>query len=361
MRNKHIIRCNDCGNVYDAACATLPATLVEEMSKHRKQPGKRKSLITWICPACNAKPTSKGSNFSDDMLEALVEKSTSKFEAMVESAFRRLIAEHHGPKLNADCQAKLDEVQRRNDEHFIKLNDLESAVTCLIQQNEAIEESIARNTETLLKMEAIQALTEDHHTKLDEMKELVTDLSQQNETFRQTIVSRPRTPTAEGGRVANMQQRSNNLMCYGIPNGDERELNDIVNKICAKFDIKFCVDTVTCMRLKHAQGTSPPVLIKFTKKAFRDAVFFPYIKKRELILSDVLDCGGLTSRIYLNEHLSKEQGEVIKQCRSLKEDKKIHRFFLRDGDIYIGLSENRKLRSGPIIDVAQLNSILTKQ
>lgn len=164
----------------------------------------------------------------------------------------------------------------------------------------------------------INLLKSAYDNRFSAIETSIADLAVRCDTLATQLESRLHQLTPSEPNGSAQPDRSKNLMCYGIPAGENLDLAAIVSKICLQFDPQFDANSMACFRLNSANGLKPPVIIKFATKRARDAVFFTYIKKRDLMLSSVLDGVDIQGRVYLNEHLTKEEAAVVKKCRELK-------------------------------------------
>lgn len=302
-RTKSVIACCGCGRVFDLDCANILTSLWTELNKHKPKSTINKSSLNWYCSSCSAK--------SPDPTNC------DRSENSIFGHFNNKLKEQFD-----DFLSKLDE----------KLNEL-------------LDPKLEKfKTEVEARVDQMKTNFE---TRIAELERKYDDMKAQFDNR-----------TSDVRNQEDKAERLKNLMCFGVPNENAAELPAVVAKICCKYDPTFDIKNVTCFRLKNAKGLTPPVMIKFATKRARDAVFFKYIKERDLKLSDAVDGADMNGRMFLNEHLTKEEATVVRQCRLLKQEKKIQRYVLRDGDIFIGFTENKKVRSGPIKDLAHLNTFI---
>lgn len=157
---------------------------------------------------------------------------------------------------------------------------------------------------------------------------------------------------------ANHADRSKNFLIHGVPNDPNLDVKQLVKNICSKYETSFDNEWAHCFRIKSAKddSTTTPIMCKFVSREKRDSVFHKYIAKRDLKLSDVMDCAGVDLRVYINEHLSKEEAAIIRECRQLKKDKRIFRFYQRDGRIMVATSneKNNAKRVSSLDDLTKL-------
>lgn len=302
-RKKGSIKCSSCNITFDANCANLSLALLDEVTKHRKSAAKNKSSFSWRCPNCTGSQTSENNTDIlglDARLDDLFDSLKSRLEALISSSIQTLLREN-------------------------EIKFAETVSSKILELKTELELRIAA-------LEANQVNMKSH--------------------FESRIAVTATNPAPDKA------ERAKNLLCFGIPNGDATALPDVVSRICSKYDPDFDIASVSFSRLTARDELAPPVIVKFATKRARNNVFLNYIKTCDLKLTDVMNGACQDTRIYLNEHLSKEEAALVRQCRVLKQEKKIHRFTLRDGDIYIHFTPDKKVRSGPITDTQQLNALV---
>lgn len=232
-----------------------------------------------------------------------------------------------------DCDINMEFLEKKIDNLFDKLSaKFEEKLNSWIQKK--IEDVIEPLNEKTNKLETAVATLE------SKIAELEKKLNANAKQINQEKINNDRN------------ERLKNIIIYGVPDCTDEEMKSVVDKACKKYDGSFSSNNVKCLRLKKSANNYPPILVKFNSKGARDAIFFNYIKKRDLMLTDVMDgANGLDCRIYINEHLMKDDAEIVKKCRELKRENKLQRFFLRNGVVFIQLSNGTKRK---ISDVAEL-------
>lgn len=139
-------------------------------------------------------------------------------------------------------------------------------------------------------------------------------------------------------------KRSCNLTINGLPSQIINNLSEVVDKIIIWCGVNVDVNTnsvarnsmFSCFRTgspnKHGARA---VLVKFANKNLRDNVLFGYLQKRDLKLADVDPSFSISSRLYINEHLTPVSSNILKKCKFLKTGSHISQCFSRDGLIFI--------------------------
>lgn len=164
-----------------------------------------------------------------------------------------------------------------------------------------------------------------------------------------------------GHRVESMERQSllANLILDGLPSlsVDNRQedlpaaiikLANIVKVTLQKDDIISCYRIP--VRRSSAVTRCAPVIIKFRHQAVRDHLYFSYLQKRNLMLSDLLPQHPISSRLYLSEHITAQCKSLLRRCAALKKKKQIVRYFTRNGKLYL----TRRHEDDPTLATPQL-------
>lgn len=74
------------------------------------------------------------------------------------------------------------------------------------------------------------------------------------------------------------------------------------------------------------------VLVKFNSVQHRDKLMMNFSKKRHLILKDIIG-GDITSKVFLNDHLTPAAANLISTCRDLRMENKIIKYKFINTDV----------------------------
>lgn len=74
------------------------------------------------------------------------------------------------------------------------------------------------------------------------------------------------------------------------------------------------------------------VIVKFNSVLNRDSIMRGYFKAKDLKLSDVIG-GEISSRVYLNDHMTPAANKLNFICRRMLKEKKIDKFFIMHSDV----------------------------
>lgn len=312
IQNKNAIVCDNCRGVYDPKCAKLTTHTFDELVKMQKSSPKAK-VINWYCSTC-AKTEPGASNKDvlsgfENIFESKISEFMESLEKKVDVLFQRKIESFIG-----GLTAKVDLLET-------KINDLQIEIGVL--RNKSIQDQNAASNDKFIQLQS----------KIQEVENGLNNQIKNVQTIDQRNTER--------------RDRQKNLLIYGVPDGERNLLGGIVKQICVKYDANFNAENVSYFRLytKDKNSAAPPILCKFNSKAERDAIFFNYIKTRNLYLADVIEGAGVNERVFINEHLSKEDANIVRECNKLKREGKLIKFYLRDGNIYVSNNQEAKKKN----------------
>lgn len=321
---KDLILCHSCCACYDFLCAGFPRTLTEEIRKDRKKEPQR---LLWQCTKCIASKRRSSS------IRRPSSGSTPVPPPLSTESLQNQIDQH--------IQSTLDTIVKKVDETCDKLirdllarhtADINNQMTELKGVIESVQSKVSKLESHMQAMKTKRVSPENENilTKVADLESRV-----------HSVESRRPDQTQAG---ANMDDRLKNFIVYGVPNETEVPVTEIVNKICRKYDVGFTAGAVNCFRLNQQNDAaiSTPILCKFSSKEKRDEVFFNYIKKRDLCIGDVVDAAGADYRLYINEHLTKEEASIVRKCRQLKREEKIFKFYIRNSRISVALTSTKR-------------------
>lgn len=152
-------------------------------------------------------------------------------------------------------------------------------------------------------------------------------------------------------------QNSCDLLISGIPVIKDENLNECFHKIATIINFTFSekiIDSIYRIPSKHSK-VSPAISVKFLNKSNRDRFFVQYLKFKNLNLKQ-LEYFESTSRIYINEKLTKRNYSIYREVQQLHRKGIVAQVFTRNGLVHI-----RKPNDDTIIavtDLEELNSIL---
>lgn len=154
------------------------------------------------------------------------------------------------------------------------------------------------------------------------------------------------------------------LVLEGLPlmltkNNTKENLYEAVGEISAFYNVGLeRADIFYCFRAgREIKGRGPrPVIIGFRQKAARDALYYAYMKKRDLLLRDIVTTSDIASRLYITERITAACKQLLRRCAALKKAKVIAKYYTRNGKLFI----ERNLNSGAELATACLVEALER-
>lgn len=132
------------------------------------------------------------------------------------------------------------------------------------------------------------------------------------------------------------------LVFEGLPemsfNNKKEQLKDAVCKIGGVFGVPIKEsDILTCYRIGRVQEKRGPrtVIVTYKSKATRNAVYYAYRKKRNLMFKDIFPETNSQVRVYISERLTASCCNLLRRCAALKKRNIIEKFFTMNGRLYI--------------------------
>lgn len=117
------------------------------------------------------------------------------------------------------------------------------------------------------------------------------------------------------------------IVVNGLPEG-LGNLDDCVIAIGKFYDIPVSKGDVHNVFYIN-RGKS--VVVKFNSVPVRDSIMRKYFKNKSLCLKDVMEC-NVTSRVYLNDHMTPANSKLNALCKRLLKEKKISKYWLVHSD-----------------------------
>lgn len=152
----------------------------------------------------------------------------------------------------------------------------------------------------------------------------------------------------------NRLAKSADLILTGVPYNQSENTENIVKLLsyAIGYSESDCppVYTKRLARTPIATGATPPILLQFAFKAFRDEFFFRYLSKKNLNMNQL--GFEIDKRVFLNENLTESARRIKSMALKLKNSGRIKNVYSKDGTIYVKLREDDAAQ--PVFDVGQL-------
>lgn len=133
--------------------------------------------------------------------------------------------------------------------------------------------------------------------------------------------------------------RLNNVIINGIPNSfDNVSTSDAIIEFCSILDVQISIyDISYWRRISSHNKNQSPVVVSFVRRFTKEHVlhnYFQFIKKKPLSLS-CLDNKLPNSRVFFDEHLTKENSTLFYLARQLKRKEFVFKVFVHQGLVFV--------------------------
>lgn len=157
---------------------------------------------------------------------------------------------------------------------------------------------------------------------------------------------------------------SNELVITGIPYSQGENPSDVVGDIVnalncnlkpADFSSIYRVALKKKQRKNPSGNVTAPIIIRFYFEDAKQHLMSSYFQRKGLNLTDI---GFKTSsRIYINESLTKSNREIFSSAAQAKRLQKLHKYFTRRGLVYVQMAADS--RAVCIESVGKLNELIS--
>lgn len=302
------IQCaGECKGWYHQGCSRLT---IEEYRNYERKIGEK-----WICNRClESDSESEPDDYSEDDSSSNGRKQKRKSEKFNFNIFDN--PKPTNKQIFDTMKNMFEEIQKSLTFNGSIIEDLRADLKKITEENRKLkkEQAILRNKVADLEQEIIQIRSSDN----DERNE----------------------------------DRLKNIVMVGLK-GDQNAKKD-VTKILNYLKIEISEQNYE-VKILPSKESKKPVLVTFSEKAIRDKVLL----QRKSVSLDTNTCGitsGNTSKIFLNEDLSKHSRELFKKARELKK----HGFkyvWCKDGNIFVRKDDNGPIKK--MLTACQISNLIT--
>jgi archaellum component FlaC len=337
--------------MYDFECATLSPKRLKRMSVESKN--------VWRCLECKSKqpkldntntpvrsttqyvtvPAPDDESYSESNI-TLRKKSTCVTDLGLKELFK---AERLQTKaiVEASYKGLSDQLKGIN----VQFTNFQESLTYINGQYEDLKKEIS-DLKKLLKSTSLEV-----KSLKDENKRLKEDV---------TACSARITELELENRKQQQWQRLQNLELVNIPENREENLLNIVVKTVNHVGAAIQpIDIEFAHRVQPRRAVSAsrarPIIVRFKQRSVKDRVIAAARKQRNMSTRDI-GFGGDESRIYINEHLIKENKMLLGSCRQKARDSGYKYVWTKNCRIYV--RKNDTSTPFPIDSLSDLEKIL---
>lgn len=205
----------------------------------------------------------------------------------------------------------------------------------------------------VVKGDTTEAYVKELHEKVDSVDFEISALRNQLKNFEtaDTIDHHAQCNSCAyiDKRVETLERQNllSNLVLDGLPSlstySRRENLPELIIQLAKLVKVNLQTEDITsCYRIPvrrrddtgTAKSRSSPVIIKFRQQTTRDQLYFAYLQKRNLKLSDLIPEFKIASRLYLSEHITAECKLLLRRCAALKKKKIIMQYHTRNGKLF---------------------------
>lgn len=200
----------------------------------------------------------------------------------------------------------------------------------------------------LQKVQSLELENTRLKTELNDAQVKIDQLEGYSRVDNLVIVGLPVSSYAEMASTSTATVDSADVNTIGNPTAASVELNvlDLFNN---RLGLSVTSSDISIAhRLKSKRdGDIPPIIVRFTRRQTREAVFAARRKLK----------GWLGHRVFINEDLTKRNAEIFQRSRKLVKDKRLHGTWTNGGVVFIKRFNDPSCKSEKIVSMSQLDSV----
>lgn len=308
-----------CERLYHNACVNLSA----ETSK---------KIHFWTCPLCAIKQPRVGDNSNTPVKTNHItpgdENVTVRKPALVTAI------PHNSDGDISNTYTALHKTMSDQFQHLCdKIGGLEESIKFMSSQYEDILKTFA-------------------NTKAD-----ILSIRDENKSLREELQAlQVRTKHLEDEQARQEQwARLQNIEVIGVPETKVECAVDVIVQVAAQAGVTVSRDDIEFAHRVQARrpvpGVGRPIVARFRQRATKDTVVAAARKHRN-ITSKMLGMGGESKNIYINEHLTKSNKQLLKICKTKALEINYKHVWTKNCRIYI-----RKTDTSPPIPILSMSDL----
>lgn len=201
---------------------------------------------------------------------------------------------------------------------------------------------------------------DDFQGVINAVSDKIKDIEKDLESLKKENVNLGNQVSAYKMQLENLEQynRNRNVEITGVPEVAEERMSDIVGKLShisgVTVDMSKDIQAMHRVPTKNEKGPKP-IIMQFSNRQLRDS-FLQKSKKSYIKSTDFVQ-GIPITKIYVNEHLTPYNRNLLYQAKKLRE--KGYKFvWTVDGKVFIKKSESE--RSVRVWSVDEVNKLMAK-
>lgn len=298
------IQCCDCLKLFDIKCAKITTTTFFGLAALKR--------VVWFCGECSEPDVLKNYNQRFNELDSRLASALQNFSSALAQHDARLVSN-------------------------------EMSIAICHNHNENLENKVEKLASTMVNLEA-----------------QIHDLTNQRNSTSTTAHKNLDKKIIWVDKL----MHSNNIIMRNVPTKATENLYELVINLSKHLELNdISANDFITHRIKSARNNGPePILIKFNCVNTKNLLFGKYLDKikanKPIMLSNI-GHSEVSSRVYLNHHLSAINSKILFRARDLVRKKEIAQAFSSYGSVYVKLNGGDQQKK-KIESIEHLSTILNK-
>ncbi|XP_072945528.1 uncharacterized protein [Epargyreus clarus] len=346
IASNEFISCHGCKLKYDLMCANLSPKRFRKMTREAK--------TQWKCSECKSKQPKTGNidtpirSASHSMIDDKGKSERPSEDSNVTVRRNRSVDSHL-------TQEKFKEILKK--ELMTEIEVMFEKTLSRMVSNQ-LKDINSRFVELQESMTYISGQYEDLKKHLDSTKSDMQCLKDENNCLKDELNHlTTRVKTLEDNNMKQQQwARLQNIEICGIPEDKDENTLTVVQKISKHIGVPIEPSEVEfAHRVQPRRATSTvrarPIVARLKHRFIKDKIMAAARKHRNLNASDV-GIGCITSKIFINEHLTKENKILLSQCKQKVKELNFKFIWTKNCRIFV-----RKNEASPPISISSTADI----
>lgn len=302
IKTNNAIGCDICQNFYHASCIKMNSTKFSSLMSD--------DLLKWVCSPCEA---------------SIVFTEDKKLETNVLSKEEMLLM-----------------LKKANDDLFLKMSVNFDRLNKKIDDNTEDTNSKIQNLHenvnaeiTYLKEEVNSIKAKADATASQDLDSIIPKIEKKlniNDIVVESInryIGPVESEIDKMSRIANLS----NLIIDNIPETKQEDLFQIIYSIGDEIKVNIGQYDLNNVFRINSKKKVKSIMVCFQQKRARDFFYDAYLSK--IVYLNNIGFTGLKGRLYMNEHLTSRNSEIIRQLRFIKSKNLIKKCYTRNGICYL--------------------------
>lgn len=306
IQGKEFMTCQNCKHKYDLPCANISPKRFKKISQESK--------LRWKCLECKSRqpkldntntPVRAGQLSTEDEDECssqdqyVTKRRYPPVEKYItESTFKEFLSKELKKEIETVVEATLTRLVSNQLKDIVQqFSGFQSSMTFISEQYEELK-NVWSSTSLELK-----------------------SLKEENKALKENLTTLcARVKVLEDENMKQQQWvRLQNVEITGIPENKQEDAVAIVQKLCEHIGVSVAPTDVEFAhrvqpRREASAARARPIIARFRHRVLKDKIIVAARKHRDLNTRD-MRIGGESSKIYINEHLTKDNKMLLKLCK----------------------------------------------